>query len=136
MKIGDRVRVGQVPRQWFFKTDDTGVITEITPHSSLPYTVKFDTRRSDGGCDYGYCQADQLELIGATAGKDKVLAHLLSGRSITPLEALGDYGIFRLAARIHELKKKGHKIVTTTKTSPTGKTYAEYSLVSRNMRTA
>lgn len=69
-------------------------------------------------------------------GRDVVLQHLLSGRSITPLEALGDYGIFRLAARIFELKKKGHKINTTIKVSPTGKQYAEYSLVSRNMRAA
>ena len=31
-------------------------------------------------------------------------SHLTSGKSITQLEALGLYGIFRLAARIKELR--------------------------------
>ena len=40
----------------------------------------------------------------------KVLSHLKSGKSITPIEALNKYGCFRLGARIHELKGDGHSI--------------------------
>jgi len=41
---------------------------------------------------------------------DMILAHLKSGRDLTPLDALRDYGCFRLAARIGELREAGHKI--------------------------
>lgn len=64
--------------------------------------------------------------------KDRLLKHLLSGRSITPLEALGLYGIFRLAARVHDLKAQGHKIRTEIRYDPAGKPYARYKLVSRS----
>jgi hypothetical protein len=59
---------------------------------------------------------------------DRILQHLLSGKTITQLEAFGVYRIFRLAARIHDLKAKGHRIVTTMRKDETGKQYAEYSL--------
>lgn len=75
-----------------------------------------------------------LETVAAKAPQakkqgDRILKHLLAGKSITQLEAFGVYRIFRLAARIHELKSKGHKIVTTMHTDETGKPYAEYALV-------
>jgi len=44
--------------------------------------------------------------------KSKVLAHLLSGDTITPMEALNLYGSFRLGAIIFELRADGHKIGT------------------------
>lgn len=40
----------------------------------------------------------------------KVLRHLQSGQHLTSLEALHRYGIFRLAARIYDLKQSGHNI--------------------------
>jgi helix-turn-helix protein len=43
-----------------------------------------------------------------------VLKHLKSGRSLTPGAALDRFGIFRLAARIHDLKQQGHRIETHT----------------------
>jgi len=58
----------------------------------------------------------------------RIKAHLLSGRSLTQLEAIGLYGAFRLAARIHELKAGGMKIDTFIKHDPTGSPYAEYKL--------
>ena len=64
--------------------------------------------------------------------EDVVLAHLLKGRSITQLEALGLYRVFRLAARVHRLRGRGHDIVTTMKEDLTGKPYASYRLVNRN----
>jgi len=36
--------------------------------------------------------------------------HLEAGKSISPLQALNLYGIFRLSARIHELVSDGMKI--------------------------
>jgi hypothetical protein len=59
---------------------------------------------------------------------DHLKAHLKSGKTITPLEALGLYGVFRLAARIKELREKGWNIETEIKYDPNGKTYATYKL--------
>lgn len=39
----------------------------------------------------------------------KIYLHLIK-KGITPLEALNKYGCFRLAARIHELRKSGNNI--------------------------
>lgn len=39
----------------------------------------------------------------------RILAHLKTGRSLSPLTALERYGIMRLAARIYDLRKK-HRI--------------------------
>ena len=58
----------------------------------------------------------------------KVLHHLNSGKSITPLEALGLYGSFRLAAVVHALKKKGYDIITDIKVDMNGSRYGQYSL--------
>ena len=44
--------------------------------------------------------------------KDKVLAHLQSGKSIDQDTAQALYGVRRLAARTSELKKEGHIILT------------------------
>lgn len=53
----------------------------------------------------------EVELpFGRQTQEDRILAHLESGRSITPLEALNLYGCFRLGGRIYDLKKRGIKI--------------------------
>ena len=57
---------------------------------------------------------------------EAVLNHLMTGRSISPLEALGLYGVFRLAARVFELKDMGVDIRKVTKVDINGKQYAEY----------
>lgn len=59
---------------------------------------------------------------------DKILSHLKAGRSISPLEAMGVFGVYRLAARIFELRQDGHEIVKKIKDDGQGRTYAEYSL--------
>lgn len=64
-----------------------------------------------------------------TCQQAKLVEHLFAKRQpITPLSALVNYGIARLAARIHELKKLGFKISTTMK-SMNGKRYASYERV-------
>jgi hypothetical protein len=47
-----------------------------------------------------------------TSQKAQVRHHLLQGKSITPLEALNKFGIFRLAAVVHELRNEGLDIIT------------------------
>lgn len=41
---------------------------------------------------------------------EKILNHLKTNGSITPLEAMSEYGIMRLASRISDLKDQGYKI--------------------------
>ena len=47
---------------------------------------------------------------------------------MSPMEASQLMGVFRLAARIEELRKKGHNILTEEVTE-NGKTFARYNLV-------
>jgi hypothetical protein len=61
--------------------------------------------------------------------KSQVLSHLKHHGPLTPLRALGVYGIYRLAARVYELKQEGHNIETLIHSDPKGKTYAEYRLL-------
>lgn len=58
-----------------------------------------------------------------------ILADLTKGRKITALDALTKYGCMRLGARIEELRKAGHKIITQRITTETGKHVARYELV-------
>lgn len=44
--------------------------------------------------------------------KQMVLSHLQAYGSIEPLTALREYGVYRLGARIADLKADGHKITT------------------------
>ena len=62
---------------------------------------------------------------------------LLAGGSITALEALRDYGCYRLAPRISDLRREGYDITKTTETSVsrvTGKPvrFARYTLKQNN----
>jgi hypothetical protein len=58
--------------------------------------------------------------------KELIRRHLIR-QPISPLEALEDYGCFRLAARIAELREDGHNI-ETVQTRQGGKTFATYRL--------
>jgi flagellar biosynthesis protein FlhB len=57
----------------------------------------------------------------------QILDHLTS-KPITAMDALNDYGCFRLAARINELRMSGHNIKTEIKNQD-GKRYAMYHLL-------
>ncbi len=56
----------------------------------------------------------------------RLKAHLLSGKSITPLQALERYGTMRLPVYILRLRQKGYRIKTEMVTKGK-KTYAKYS---------
>lgn len=61
------------------------------------------------------------------AQKQTVLGHMRLYGPITPLEALKQYGIMRLGARIHDLEKDGHSI-NHGKIKQNGKWFSSYSL--------
>lgn len=56
-----------------------------------------------------------------------VLSHLMDGKKITPIEALERFGVFRLAAIVHSLRKEGYAIATDLIGKGRNK-FAEYSL--------
>jgi len=58
----------------------------------------------------------------------QILHHLKSNGSITPIEALNEYGCFRLAARIKDLRDEGHNILTEIIFNG-GKKYAWYCYI-------
>ncbi|WP_201353842.1 helix-turn-helix domain-containing protein [Hydrogenimonas urashimensis] len=58
---------------------------------------------------------------------EMILHHLLDGKSISAIEALNDFGCFRLAARIDELRNDGYDIRTEmVENKATGKRFARY----------
>ena len=65
--------------------------------------------------------------------REKVLKHILKTGSISSFEAIMDYGITRLAARIHDLKMLGYEFeVERRKNKATGLSYARYLLKDQN----
>jgi len=59
--------------------------------------------------------------------ESQILSHMKRYGSITPLTALDRYGCFRLAARVTDLKDRGHKI-STELVKQRGKRFARYTL--------
>ena len=62
---------------------------------------------------------------------EQVRDHLYEGRPITPLKALGLYGVFRLSHIIYVLRREGMNIQMTLKRSRTNKPYGEYTLITQ-----
>ena len=60
---------------------------------------------------------------------EQLRAALLAGRSLTPLDALRDFGCFRLAARVADLRREGLPIECASETK-NGKRFARYYLKS------
>jgi hypothetical protein len=58
----------------------------------------------------------------------RILRYLQAGHRLTPMDALEQFGCFRLAARIHELRREGWNIIERTVETASGKRIAEYSL--------
>lgn len=64
----------------------------------------------------------------------QILAHLKTGQSINPLQALNKFGCFRLSARIFNLKDEGYDIEMTTKPNKDKVGYhAVYKLIEDNI---
>jgi hypothetical protein len=58
----------------------------------------------------------------------RILRFLQDGQRLTAIDALELFGCFRLAARIHELRREGWGIAERTVETASGKRIAEYSL--------
>lgn len=58
---------------------------------------------------------------------EQILAWLKQGKSITPIEALEEFGCFRLGARIADLKRDGWQIKSRM-VNKNGKRFASYIL--------
>lgn len=63
-----------------------------------------------------------------TPQAQRVLKHLKKHKTITPLEAIGVYGIYRLGARVYELRQAGIKVLTKYMRDEMKRPYARYSL--------
>ncbi len=59
---------------------------------------------------------------------NRILAYLRAGNRLTALDALERFGCFRLAARIHELRREGWNVQERTVETRGGKRVAEYSM--------
>jgi|GEM_PF-683116 len=70
-------------------------------------------------------------MSGHETQRTLVLQHLQRGGTLTALQALDLYGIGRLAARVEELRRAGHGILSETVTTPSGARVAEYRLVEK-----
>ena len=46
------------------------------------------------------------------AQNNQILKYLQTGKSLTPMDALKKFGCFRLGARIYDLKRDGHSIMS------------------------
>jgi len=57
----------------------------------------------------------------------KIHKFMLKGKGITPLQALNQFGCFRLAARIHELRSMGIDVIKTNVVK-NNKQFAQYSI--------
>ena len=57
-----------------------------------------------------------------------VLQHLQKGRSITQLEAISEYSLFRLPVIIATLRSRGHRIRTMKMISHNGTRYGRYTM--------
>ena len=61
--------------------------------------------------------------------KGRILRHMQHGNIMTPMKALRNYGVFRLAVTINRLRNEGYNIETTMMTEGES-TFASYKLES------
>ena len=54
------------------------------------------------------------DIGGRVSQCSELLRFLQTGRAISSLVALDKFGVFRLAARVHQLKQRGFRIATRT----------------------
>lgn len=59
---------------------------------------------------------------------EQVRRHLEAGKSITPMQAIAVYGIFRLASVIEDLRQRGLHIDCVLRWDEMGKRYGEYRI--------
>lgn len=58
----------------------------------------------------------------------RILKHLISRGSISPMEALNTHRVYRLSSIINRLRKAGYNITTDMRQDEAGQKYARYFL--------
>jgi len=59
---------------------------------------------------------------------EQILQHLKTGKVLTPIEALKEFGCFRLAGRIYDLKQDGWPIHCDKIKTDSNKVIGQYAL--------
>ena len=73
--------------------------------------------------------ADGLILITSLSHNDQIRSYLESGKTLTAMDALNNFGCWNLKGRIFELRQSGMNIKTDMITTGTGKRIGKYSLI-------
>jgi|GEM_PF-1694835 len=144
LKVGDKVRIADEPvvAHYYCPSFNGKVGTVIGFSGGDPDVLVAGVRYSQYVplTDLTLVNVDPVEAVKAATPKvktitfkkgsqcDRLVKYMLSGNSVTPIKARSLFGAERLAARILEIKKAGHKVKTVIKTDLNGKVYAEYSL--------
>jgi len=66
-------------------------------------------------------------MKGTKSQANAILEWLMKGKAITPIEALNEFGCFRLSARIYDLRERGYDI-RKKEVNTRFKRYASYSM--------
>jgi len=61
--------------------------------------------------------------------QEKTILNHLKDRTITAMESVQMYGIYRLSARIYNLRQLGYNIVSHRMRTAEGKNFAKYQLI-------
>lgn len=69
-----------------------------------------------------------------TSQCDQILEHLKRDGPITAAVAMSEFGCYRLASRIHDLRERGHAIRTDTIETRNGAKIARYTLLQEGER--
>lgn len=75
-----------------------------------------------------------LNEVECKSQKSQILAYLLTGKSLTQMEALHMFGCFRLASRINDLRNDGWGILTESIKLNSGKIVGCYRLPLENAK--
>ena len=59
---------------------------------------------------------------------ERILDHLQKGKGLTRVSALIHLNIYNITARIEELRRAGHQIITRRRVDPNGQRFVEYWL--------
>lgn len=92
-------------------------------YTSGNWSCKYANGKQSPGLTYRRPIEDGKKSIMSQLSQIK--RHLLSGRSITSLEALDRFGCMRLGARIYDLKESG-MLIRRSMVNKNGKRYASY----------
>ena len=75
---------------------------------------------------HGRCRSRRGDRLLIEKQMTQIKNVLDQGRHITPLDALNEFGCFRLAARIYDLKQDGYPVSKYTEVKSNGKRVTYY----------